>query len=83
LTELNNIDPLFIYAAAGPAIGLRDLREGKNQWGWGLIANIGFGILIKDSWTVNLEFAGIRQVSEFNQRTDYFFSPSLNAGYIF
>jgi hypothetical protein len=80
---INNLDPFFIYAATGPAIGLRDLSEGKNQWGWGIITNIGFGILINNEWTINLEFAGIRQASEFNHRTDDFFSPSLNVGYIF
>ena len=80
---INNLEPMFIYVALGPAIGLRDLSEGKNQWGWGIIVNAGFGILIDDEWTINLEFAGIRQVSEFNDRIDYFFSPSLNVGYLF
>jgi hypothetical protein len=80
---INKFDPVFIYTALGPAAGLRDLSEGKNQWGWGIIFNAGFGLLINDEWTINLEFAGIRQVSEFSSRTDYFFSPSLNVGYIF
>lgn len=80
---LNHLDPINFYAAVGPAVGIRDITEENNQWGWGIIMNAGCGILFDNNITLNLEFSFIKQVNEFNSRSDYFLSPSLNIGYIF
>ncbi|MGB5287421.1 MAG: hypothetical protein WBQ32_12305 [Ignavibacteriaceae bacterium] len=79
----NHIDPLNFYAAIGPVVGIRDISDEHNQWGWGIIINAGCGILFNDNITMNLEFACIKQVNEYRGRQDYFFSPSINIGYIF
>lgn len=79
----NKYDPLNIYLGLGPIVGLRDVTNELNQWGWGIMLNAGIGVLIENSFTLNLEFAMIKQVNEHNGKKDYFFSPSLNVGYIF
>lgn len=79
----NHFDPVNFYAAVGPMVGIRDITAENNQWGWGIIMNAGCGILFENNITLNLEFAFIKQVNEYNSRTDYFFSPSINIGYIF
>jgi hypothetical protein len=80
---INHLDPVNFYTAVGPVVGIRDITDENNQWGWGIIMNAGCGILFDNSITLNLEFAFIKQVNEYNSRRDYFFSPSINIGYIF
>lgn len=75
--------PITFYSAFGPAIGIRNITNDNNQWGWGLIFNLGTAIIIEDHLTVNLEISGIKQVNENNGYKSYFFSPSLNIGYLF
>jgi hypothetical protein len=75
--------PLSFYSAFGPVIGIRDLTNNKNEWGWGLIFNIGASMTIEDHFTFNLELAAIKQVSEYDGYKSYFLCPSLNIGYIF
>lgn len=76
-------NPLNIYFGFGPIVGFRDISNEMNQWGWGLILNAGISIPIEDSFTINIEFAGIKQVNEFNGSKEYYFTPCLNIGYIF
>ena len=80
---INNYDPINFYTAIGPVIGFRNIREGYNEWGWGIIANVGCGIEIHHGFTLNIEFSGIKQVNKYNGRKDYIFSPSVNIGYVF
>jgi hypothetical protein len=75
--------PLSFYSAFGPVIGIRDLTNNNNEWGWGLIFNIGASMTIEDHFTFNLELATIKQVSEYDGYKSYFLCPSLNIGYIF
>ncbi len=79
---INNYDPINFYIAAGPVLGIRDITEENNEWGWGIILNVGSGIIINNI-TLNIEFSGIKQVNEYSGKEDYFFSPSINLGYIF
>ena len=79
----NHLDPVNFYTAVGPVVGIRDITDENNQWGWGIIMNAGCGILFNNNITLNLEFAFIKQVNEYSSRRDYFFSPSINIGYIF
>jgi hypothetical protein len=79
----NYLDPINFYAAFGPVVGIRDISDDNNQWGWGIILNAGCGILFSNNITVNLEFAFVNQVNEYKYNQDYFFAPSLNIGYIF
>jgi len=79
----NYLDPINFYAAIGPVVGIRDITDDNNQWGWGIILNAGCGILFSNDVTVNLEFAVVNQVNEYKHIQDYFFAPSLNIGYIF
>lgn len=75
--------PISFYAAFGPIIGIRNITEDNNQWGWGLLLNIGATVTIKKHFTFNLEISAIKQVSEYDGYKSYFLSPSLNVGYIF
>ncbi len=75
--------PLSLYSAFGPAFGIRNITEGNNEWGWALILNVGAALTLEDHFTINVEFAGIKQVNELNGYKSYFFSPSLNIGYVF
>jgi len=79
----NHLDPVNFYTAVGPVVGIRDITDENNQWGWGIIMNAGCGILFNNNITLNLEFAFIKQVNEYSSIRDYFFSPSINIGYIF
>jgi hypothetical protein len=79
----NHLDPINFYAAIGPVVGIRDISDENNQWGWGIILNAGCGILFENNITLNFEFAFIKEVNEYNGNKDYFFSPSINIGYIF
>lgn len=80
---INHLDPINFYAATGPVIGIRDISDDNNQWGWGLILNAGCCIFFSNNITLNLEFAFVKQVNEYKSKQDYFFSPSINVGYIF
>jgi hypothetical protein len=75
--------PLSFYSAFGPALGIRDISKKNNEWGWALILNVGAATTIKEHFTINFEVAGIKQVNEQNGYKSYFFSPSLNIGYVF
>lgn len=77
------LDPINFYAATGPVVGIRDITDDNNQWGWGIIMNLGCGVLFSNNITLNLEFAFIKQVNEYKHIQDYFVSPSLNLGYVF
>jgi hypothetical protein len=79
----NRYNPLNIYFGFGPIVGLRDISNKMNQWGWGLMLNAGISLPIEDNFIINLEFAGIKQVNEYNDSKEYYFTPSLNIGYIF
>ncbi len=79
----NQFDPINFYAAIGPVVGIRDITDENNQWGWGIILNAGCSILFSNNVTMNLEFAFIKQVNEYKNIQDYFLSPSINIGYIF
>lgn len=80
---INHLDPINFYAAAGPVIGIRDISDDNNQWGWGIIINAGCGFYFYDKITMNIEFSFIKQVNEYKNIQDYFLSPSINIGYIF
>ncbi len=80
---LNQYNPLNLYFGIGPILGMRDITEGRNQWGWGILINSGIGLLINERLTINIEAAIIKQVNEYNGNKNDFFSPSLNIGYIF
>lgn len=76
-------NPFNFYASIGPAFGMRDLTKEKAEWGWGVLLNLGAGILIQDHLTLNLEISGIKQVNEYDKREDFILVPGLNIGYIF
>ena len=80
---INHLDPINFYTAVGPAVGIRDITDENNQWGWGIILNAGCAVLFDNNITLNLEVAIIKQVNEYKGKQDYFFSPSINIGYIF
>ncbi len=80
---INKYNPFNMYFGFGPIVGIRDLTDEANQWGWGLILNSGISILLDNKCTINLEFSGIKQVNEYNGSKEYYFAPSLNIGYIF
>lgn len=69
------------YFAIGPGIGIRDLTEGRRQWGWGVILNVGASLQITRHLSTNIEVARIKQVNVYENRTDYLFTPSFTAGY--
>ena len=75
--------PLSFYTAFGPVIGIRDITNNNNEWGWGLIVNIGTTMTIEEHFTFNLELSAIKQVCEYDGYKSYFLCPSLNIGYIF
>lgn len=75
--------PFDFYTTITPAFGIKDVSAETKQWGWGILLNAGTAVIIKDCLTINLEFSGIRQVNEYEDRNDYFICPSLNIGYLF
>jgi hypothetical protein len=68
------------YISLGPGFGLRSVED---NWGWGILTNLGTSILISDHFTLNLEVSGIFQKNEYENVSDFILSPSFNLGILF
>lgn len=73
----------YFYILFGPGFGVRDLPVEDNEWGWGILLNLGTSILISNHFTLNLEISGIFQNNEYENLSDIILSPSFNLGFLF
>ncbi len=69
------------YAVIGPMIGVRDLQD--NEWGYGLIANLGSNFDLSDHFSINAELAGIIQRNQFDRITHGIIAPSIGLSVYF
>jgi hypothetical protein len=78
-----NYKDLSFYVALGPGFGTRNFPIEKNQWGWGILLNVGASIFLSDHFTMNLEVSGILQNNEYENLSDFIVAPSINLGILF
>lgn len=74
---------LSFYVALGPGFGTRNYPVEDDQWGWGILLNVGTSISLSDHFTMNLEVSGIFQNNEYENLSDFIVAPSLNLGILF
>jgi len=77
---LPNNGVLHPYVAIGPGVGIRNLEENPKEWGWGVLTNLGLALKISEHFNLNLEVAGIAQINEFEDKSNFVVAPSLNLG---
>jgi hypothetical protein len=78
-----NYKELSFYVALGPGFGTRNFPMEDNQWGWGILLNVGTSIFLSDHFTMNLEVSGILQNNEYENLSDFIVAPTLNLGLLF
>jgi hypothetical protein len=74
---------LNFYISLGPGFGVRAIPVENNEWGWGILFNMGTSILVSKHFTINLEVSSIVQKNEYESVSDFILSPSFNLGLLF
>jgi hypothetical protein len=79
----NRYRPVAFYLAGGLGVGIRNIADRSNQWGWGLLATLGISGRLEDRFDLTAELTRIKQVNEGMDRTDYIIAPSISIGLVF
>lgn len=77
-SQIKQVQP---YLAYGPAMGIRNISDNANQWGWGTLTTAGLSITYK-RLELNFETSSIIQIDKANDRTDRITLAGLSIGVV-
>lgn len=72
------------YISLGPGFGAKyGFPIERNEWGWGILLNMGTSLIASKNISFNFEVSGIKQINKYDEMTDFIIAPSFNLSLIF